>query len=79
MRVHAQENEKRQQQGREKKDQGGLEDGEGGEEGAEEEEEGEEEEAPELVACKKALARATLHMALWVQMANGNHDMDLRR
>lgn len=29
--------------------------------------------------CKKAAAVATLHIALWSQIANGNHDMDLRR
>lgn len=71
LRAQGSEEKQHQQQGEERKEQGGQE---------EVEEEGEdEEEVRELIACKKALARATLHMALWVQIANGNHDMDLRR
>lgn len=43
-------------------------------------EEGEDEEEPdEVSACKKAAAIATLYVALWSQIANGNHDLDLRR
>lgn len=36
-------------------------------------------EDPIIAACKKASARAVLHLALWSQMAFGNFDMDLRR
>ncbi len=32
-----------------------------------------------MTVCRKAAAVATLHVALWSQIANGNHDMDLRR
>eukprot|EP00752_Nemacystus_decipiens_P009596 g8574.t1 len=45
----------------------------------EEEEEEEQGEPEEVTVCKKAAAVATLHVALWSQIANGNHDMDLRR
>ena len=51
----------------------------GGGRGKGKDEEQEEEEPEELIDCRKAVARSTLHMALWTQMADGNHDMDLRR
>lgn len=71
LRLQGYEEKRQQQQQEKKKEQGGREEGGKGEE--------EEEEVRDLVACKKALARATLHMALWTQIADGNHDMDLRR
>lgn len=34
---------------------------------------------PEVTDLREGVARAVLHLALWSQIANGNHDMDLRR
>ncbi|CAN0025105.1 unnamed protein product, partial [Ectocarpus sp. 12 AP-2014] len=42
------------------------------------EEEEDEDEPEDVTVCRKAAAVATFHVALWGQIANGNHDMDLR-
>lgn len=52
--------------------------GEGKKKGGHDEEE-QVHEDPIIAACKKANARAVLHLALWSQIACGNFDMDLRR